>query len=120
VLLGFNPRKHEGAQAWILHKRGWKDEAIPTAVSEIGRYGLGRPGWEKTANFVFFPLSFQKKLLTTIGDVVTAAPGRNFLVQEGLRRYYEHGGGERLREFTEKHLRFAEQLGKLNSLTTAT
>lgn len=127
-MVGFNPRKMEAAQAFLLSKRVdsngrriFTDDQIFEKVAEIGRYGLGRTSGEKTVNFVFFPFSFQKKLLTSLGDFVTQAPARNLLLHEGLRRYYqasEDGSlSEQINEFVDKHLPVIESLKYLNNLS---
>ena len=116
-MLGFSPRYHEAAQAYILHRRGWKPHQIEETISQIGRYGTGRAAAEKSVNFVFFPYSFQKKLVTTLGDFVLQAPGRNLLLHEGLRRFEQGSADEKLAEFVEKRLPFARQLARLNNLS---
>lgn len=126
-MTGFNPRKHEAVQAFLLSKRVdrngkriFSDDEIFETVMEIGRYGLGRTGAEKTVNFVFFPFSFQKKLLTALGDFVTQAPARNLLIHEGLRRYYQAGEdgslSDKVNDLVEKHAPALESLRYLNNL----
>lgn len=115
-LLGFSPRHHEAAQAYLLKKRGLGSRQIEETISQIGRYGTGRTAAEKTINFVFFPFSFQKKLVTTLGDAVLQAPARALLLHEGIRRFQELEGDKKLAEFTEKHLPFVRQLQRLNNL----
>jgi hypothetical protein len=127
-MTGFNPRKQEAAQAYLLSKRVdkngkrvYSDDEIFELVSEIGRYGIGRVSGEKTVNFVFFPFSFQKKLLMTLGDFVTQAPARNVLIHESFRRYYEAGENpsisERMNDLVEKYAPALESLKYLNNLS---
>lgn len=115
-MVGFSPRHHEAAQAYLLKQRGMADDEIIKTVSEIGRYGLGRTGAEKSVNFVFFPFSFSKKFVTSMGDFIMQAPARNLLIHEGFRRYHEAGLDERFGEFIEKHLPIAKQVQKINNL----
>lgn len=115
-MLGFKPRDWEAAQAFQLYQRGWNTAQINEAVSEIGRYGLGRSAAEKSANFVFFPFSFSKKYLSTLGDFILGAPGRNLLVTEGMRRYHESSLDEGWSDFVAKHAPILEQLYRINNL----
>lgn len=115
-LLGFQPRNWEAAQAFQLYQRGWDVGKIKDAVSEIGRYGVGRSAAEKSANFVFFPFSFSKKYLETLGDFILGAPGRNLLLTEGLRRYRESSLDEKWNSFVQDHAPILEQLWRVNNL----
>ena len=115
-MLGFSPRNFEIAQAYQLHKRGMGREAIKEAIAEVSRYGLGRTAAEKSANFIFFPFSFSKKMLTGLGDFVLQAPGRNLLIQEGLRRYHESEFDEGLEGIIQKHFPLLEDLKRVNNL----
>jgi len=115
-LLGFQPRNFEVAQAFMLYQRGWSKDKIAEAVAGIGRYGLGRTAAEKSANFIFFPFSFSKKLLSSLGDFLLQAPGRNLLLTEGMRRWHESSLDEGFRDLIENHLPLLEQLWSVNNL----
>jgi hypothetical protein len=110
-MLGFSPRNWEVAQAFQLYQRGWSSEKVREAVSEIGRTAA-----EKSANFVVFPFSFSKKFLTTLSDFVLQAPGRNLLLHEGMRRYYESEADERFDAFLDQHLPLLKDLTAINNL----
>lgn len=116
-LLGFSPRDWEAAQAFQLYQRGWSKQKIKEAVAGIGRYGLGRTAAEKSANFVFFPFSFSKKLLSTLGDFLIQAPARALLLHEGMRRYHESSLDEDFHTLIEKHAPLLEQLSSINNLS---
>jgi hypothetical protein len=115
-LLGFKPRDFEALYGFELYQRGWGREQIRDAVANINRYGMGRTVAEKTANFVFFPFSFSKKMLTSLGDFILQAPGRNLLLHEGLRRYHDSSLDERFRDLVENHAPLLEQLAQVNNL----
>ena len=115
-LLGFQPRNWEAAQAWQLYQRGMPTEKIREAITQIGRYGLGRSAAEKSANFIFFPFSFSKKMLITLGDFVLQAPGRNLLITEGMRRYHQSTLDEKFHDFIEDKAPLLDQLSRVNNL----
>ena len=115
-LLGFSPRYFEAAQAMQLYQRGLGIPEIKEAIANIGRYGLGRTNAEKTLNFVFFPFSFSKKLITTMGDFILQKPGRNLLITEGMRRYHESQLDEGFHDLVENHAPLLQQLWMVNNL----
>jgi len=115
-LLGFAPREYEVAQAFQMYQRGWSKEMIHERVAELGRYGLSRTNFERSVNFVFFPFSFQKKLLGTIRDFIFQAPGRNLLIHEGLRRYHDSLVDDQFHSLIEDRLPLLEQLWMVNNL----
>jgi hypothetical protein len=115
-LVGFNPREQETAYAWMMYQRGWSKKKIDEAVSMVNRYGLGRSAAEKSANFVFFPFSFSKKYLTTLGDWFLQAPARALFLQEGLRRYHASSLDEDFHALVEDHLPLLKQLARVNNL----
>lgn len=122
-ILGFNPKDWERAQGWFLYQQAAaKGDVTPAVISEIreklltiGRYGTGRSALEKSVHFVFFPFSFQKKLYGAMADWTTSAPVRNLLVHEGARRLNELSESGKLKEFSDRWLPIAEQLGQLNN-----
>jgi hypothetical protein len=115
-LLGFKPRDFEAYYGFEMYQRGWSKSRIKEAVADINRYGMGRTAAEKTANFVFFPFSFSKKLLNTMGDFILQAPGRNLLLHEGLRRYHQSSLDEDFHDFIENHAPILKQLAQVNNL----
>lgn len=115
-MLGFSPRNWEVAQAWQLYQRGMGTEQIREAVSQIGRYGIGRTAAEKSANFIVFPFSFSKKLITTLGDFFLQAPARNLLLHETYRRYHESEFDDKVSDFLDRHVPLLKELAKINNL----
>lgn len=115
-LLGFTPYDWEAAQAFQLYGKGYSMAKIRKSVLEIGRYGLGRTAIEKSANFIFFPFSFSKKLLTSLGDFMLQAPARALLLHEGLRQYHASSLDEGFHELIEKHAPLLQQLSNINNL----
>ena len=115
-MLGFSPRYHEAAQMYLLHKQGKSFNEIEQIVSSIGRYGIGRTAAEKSINFLFFPASFQKKFITSMGNFIMQAPARNLLLHESVRMLHASQTDQRFADFLEKHVPFAEQVKRINNL----
>lgn len=115
-LLGFSPRHHEAAQAWVLYQRGWGRDKIRETVLKLGRYGLGRSAAEKSANFIFFPFSFQKKLITSLGDWTFSAPLRALMIHEGMRMFNEVGVSDSFGAAMEKYFPLFDELKQVNNL----
>jgi hypothetical protein len=120
-LTGFSQRDADAVYAHLLIKRrDMGQQQIRDAVYELGHYGA-RTGFERSLNFVIFPFSFSKKMLTTLGDFMLAEPARALLVHEGMRQWYEtrEGGSmsEKWGEYSEKYLPLAKELARLNNLS---
>lgn len=116
-VVGFRPREFERAFALQMYKQGKSVAEIREALPFINGYGDVRTALEKSVNFVFFPFSFQKKVLTTVGDFVTAAPARGLLIHEAMRRYYQSNWDEKLHDLVSNHYPALEAIGNLNSFT---
>ncbi len=116
-LLGFSPAKQRAGAAYILHKRGMPDHEIYEAVHRLTGYGVGRSAGEKSINFVFFPFSFQKKVVAALGDWILQAPARALLIHEGLRRYHASSADEKVNDFINKRLPFLQKLQFVNNLS---
>lgn len=118
-ILGYSPRYSEAARAFILKKRNPNISMgeLKRRVSQLEGYGTGRRTIEKSVNFLFFPFSFQKKLITTLGDFVLQEPARALLIHEGFRRFNESEVGKDVGAFTERYLPIAQQLQRLNNLS---
>jgi len=94
----------------MLGQRGYSDSQIAKALKDIYSYGVGRARMEKSINYIFFPFSFEKKLLTTLGDFVLQAPGRALLIHEGMRRYEQSSWAHDIQDFLQDHVPMLEQL----------
>jgi len=114
-LLGYAPKNMEAAYSYLLKQRGWEDSKIIDAVSHISRYGVGRTAAEKTVNYIFFPFSFEKKLISQLSDAVLQAPARNLLIYQGLRNYYSMGLDKRVNDLLQNHAPLLNALGDLNA-----
>lgn len=123
-LTGFSQRDADAVYAHIMIKSGkFNPRQVRDAVHTLGHYPP-RTGFERSLNFVLFPFSFQKKMLTTINDFMLAEPARALLVHEGMRQWYKVRDPEasesmssRFAEITEKYLPLAAEIGRLNNLS---
>jgi hypothetical protein len=122
-LTGYSQRDADAVYAHLLIKQGkMKPMQVREAVYELGHY-LPRTGGERSLNFVLFPFSFQKKMLTTLNDFLLAEPARALLVHEGMRQWYQVRDGadetmsSRFKEYTQKYLPIADQVARLNNLS---
>lgn len=124
----FAPRQVEAASFWWFAQQELKAgrslkpqklDEIRERVLQISRYGSGPSAAERSMHFVLFPFLFQAKLVRHLHDFVLAAPARNLLVHEGLRRWNtiieDKTVGQRFSEFVEKHVPFAAELSRLNN-----
>lgn len=120
-LTGFSQRDADAVYAHLMVKQGKMSKAqIKDAVYKLGHYGA-RTGAERSLNFVLFPFSFQKKMLTTLHNFLLAEPARALLVHEGMRQWYkvrdDKSMSERFAELTEKYLPMAQEIAMLNNLS---
>ena len=126
-VVGYAPKEQEAARAYLIARRD-ADKGINVhtksylnnmeqRIRKLEGYGTGRRTIEKSVNFVFFPFSFQKKLISTLGDFITQAPARALLIHEGMRMFDRLGADENSRDFIEKYIPLADQLKRLNNLS---
>lgn len=116
-VLGFVPQKFEAVQAMQLYQKhpDWSREQILEAVLRIGRYGEGRSGLEKSVNFVLFPFSYSKKMITTAGDFFLQEPARRLVLHELMRRYYLSGFSEDVHNFIEEKAPLLDQISRITN-----
>lgn len=120
-LTGFSQRDADAVYAHLFIKSGKMNRMqVRDAVHKLGHYPP-RTGFERSLNFVLFPFSFQKKLITTLGDFMLAEPARALMVHEGMRQWYrartDGSLSEKMNEFNEKYLPLADQIARLNNLS---
>jgi hypothetical protein len=116
-ITGFNPMNRQIAHGYLLAQQGKSLPEIRAALKHLYNYGEGRSALEKTVNYVFFPFSFEKKILLAAGDFVLQGPGRNLLINEGLRRYHESKYSTQVQNFLADHLPLFSQLDQFNAFS---
>jgi hypothetical protein len=78
-------------------------------------YGsTGRSAAELSANFIFFPFSFQKKALTHIGKWLNEDLGRSIILHDALKAYESLDEKYDLDERWKDHIPYLQQLQRLN------
>lgn len=114
-ITGYNPMNRMMAHAYVLKGRGLSDEAVRNAIGDIYTYGAGRSAMEKSINYVFFPFSFEKKLLTNMGDFILQRPARALLLYEGAKRFYDSTWAKDVQGYMNKHVPLLSTLGEFNA-----
>jgi hypothetical protein len=122
---GFNLLDAEAVDTWRLYRRQLDEvndgvrgaidyDEIRTKVDEIYRYGP-RSAAEKSANYIFFPLSFNLKMTRSLLDWYTAAPARILMTQAGLAAFDHVSEDLGWREKVERYLPIVKELNRLNT-----
>lgn len=114
-ILGYNPQQRQVAHAYLLAQKGYSASEVRTKLADLYQYGTGRTNIEKTVNYLFFPFSFEKKVISAMGDFILQAPGRNLLLYEGLQRYQESKTSKEVGDFLQRHVPFLQQLNEFNA-----
>lgn len=132
-LFGYNARDHATYDYWRVYKQkvgeytaaGQTAEAADAAaigyLKEKGRrlwtYG-GRSPLEKSVNFLFFPFSFEKKVVTLAADYMTAKPVRILLLHAAAKHIetIEKSDGATRSKISEVIAKYAPMYRELNKL----
>jgi hypothetical protein len=113
-ILGYSPRDHQAASYYRMVRSGMDPQEAFVHTKQIYAYGLGRSPAEKTINFIFFPFSFQKKLLTHSGRFLANDLSRTLVLHDALKTYEVLNDEFNLSERWERHLPMLRQLQRLN------
>lgn len=116
-LFAYNPTERMATAFGELRMQGVPAEAAKDAAVDIFTYGTtGRSAAELSANFVFFPFSFQKKYLGTVGRFMTDDLTRAVVMTDSLRMYEILNEHYDLSDKLKEHLPALQALQKLNAL----
>ncbi len=116
-IMGFNPMEWQVSAFAELRRAGFGAEEAYGAARATQTYGMkGRSAAELSTNFVFFPFSFQKKVLTHIGQFLNDDLGRSILIHDGFAAYQALDERYNLDEFWQDHIPALEQIQRLNVL----
>ena len=122
----YNHREHEMYGAWMYKQAGHTDDEVrQMLVRNFGygskEYGEGRSALERSANFVFFPLSFDKTLYRNFGAYMLDHTAQRLIIQRGLEMYNQYNqadpDGSKLLSsgWFEKHMPIAQEALRLNA-----
>jgi hypothetical protein len=96
---------------------GGQYQAIKSKINQIYGYGA-RSGLEKTANYVFFPLSFDLKVGKALGGWMLHNPAWILMTTMGLKSYEAMNGPDNnIGGFIDRYLPLLGELNKLNFFT---
>lgn len=117
-MFGYAPTERMTAAYGELVRQGVDPEQAWRTSMEIFTYGTqGRSAAELSMNFVFFPFSFQKKYLTTVGQWMTDDLTRSIVLMDTLRMYDLLDERYDLGQIMQERIPALESLRKLNALS---
>lgn len=115
-LLGYNPTNRMISAYGHLLKGGVEPGEAYNTVRKIYTYGTtGRSPLELSANFLFFPFSFEKKLVSTAGKFLSQDLSRAMVLHDSLKTYSMLNEKYNLNQMWKDHLPVLQDLQKLNA-----
>lgn len=119
----YNGSSYEAYAAYQMGQRGMTTEQIRERLIHMFQYGsgetVGRSAFERSANFVFFPWSFDKTLYRNTGVYLLNHPGQMAAVVAGLGAYKQFSEAypdtPGAAEWVQKHLPLLQEVEKLNA-----
>jgi hypothetical protein len=114
-IVGFSPTDWMATSYAYLRGEGFGAQEAYKASREMYMYGsTGRSAAELSANFIFFPFSFQKKALTHIGKWLNEDLGRSIILHDALKSYEYLDEKYDLDERWKDHIPYLQQMQRLN------
>ena len=114
-ILGFNPTNWMSSSFYHMRQNGMDPTDAYEAVQKMYHYGTqGRSAAELSANFLFFPFSFQKKTVTHAAQFLADDMMRGVLLHDAVRAYQLLDENYDLDGWAEDHLPVLEKLQQLN------
>jgi hypothetical protein len=114
-IMGFNPTNWMTASYHHMRQNGLEPEAAWESVQKMYHYGTsGRSAAEMTANFIFFPFSFQKKTITHAAQFLADDMMRGVLLHDGYKAYEALNERYNLDQWADEHLPILEPIARLN------
>lgn len=115
-LLGYNPTEHMVGMFGHLVKGGVDPEQAFKTAKDVYSYGTsGRSALEQSVNMIFFPFSFEKKLMKTAGKFISSDLSRAQMLHDGLQAYQTLDDRYDLSNYWQEHLPVLSQLEKVNA-----
>jgi len=114
-ILGYSVEKESfKAYAYMTSVGVPKEEAFHAARNMFTYPEKGRSALELSANYLVFPFSFQKKIITEMGEWMFSETGRMLLIHDALKMYEFLGSKYDLNEKLAKHVPLAKEIGRLS------
>lgn len=115
-VMGFNPQEWQIAAFAEMRRAGINMQEAYDAARATHTYGIkGRSAAELSTNFVFFPFSFQKKMLTHATKFLQDDLGRSILLHDALQTYEALDKEYNLNEYWADYIPLFRQLERLNA-----
>lgn len=115
-IAGFNPTNWMASSFHHLQEAGLSPEAAYHSVKDMYTYGTsGRSAAEQSVNFLFFPFSFQKKVLTHGIQWLSDDMSRSVYLHDAMKAYEMLDKRYDLGEWSKDHLPALQQLQQLNA-----
>lgn len=116
-LLNFSPTEWMAASHQRLVQNGMDPVQAADKVREIYTYGTrGRSAAEKSANFIFFPFSFQKKYLGALAKHISHDLTRQTIIHDSLKMYEVLSEQTGFDEWVADRMPVLRQFRRLNTL----
>lgn len=116
-VMGFTPTRWMAGSFAHLVNQGMDERQAAELVRNLYTYGTkGRSGLELSANFVFFPFSFQKKYYGSLAKFASQDLGRVVLMHDALKAYDVLNDRYDLSKKFEDHLPLLRDLQKMNAI----
>ena len=116
-IMGFSNHKWQTSAFTHLVEQGVDAEKAADLVQDLYSYGkAGRSAAELSANFIFFPYSYMKKLGTQVGKFATDDLGRAVFMHDALKAYELLDEKYDLQEKFDAYLPVLSELRVLNPL----
>lgn len=114
-VLGFNLTDWQSGAFIELVEGGMEMRAAYEAAKNMFTYGVtGRSAAEMSANFVFFPFSFQKKAYTSLAKFMQDDLTRSIFITDAFMLYQALNEQYDLDEYWREYVPFMQQLSRLN------
>lgn len=115
-ILGYNPTEYMTALYGHLRMQGVDPEKAAEVAKKVYSYGTtGRSAAELSANFIFFPFSFEKKVLTSGAKFLGSDMSRAAMLHDSLKAYDILNEHYDLSKRWQDHLPLLNQMQKLNA-----
>lgn len=118
----YNHRNYEAYAAGHWARQGLSDGEIKAKLVRTFEYGsgevAGRSALERSANFVFFPFSFEKTVYRNLGAYLLDRPAQRMLLTRAMSAYddfnREHGDNPLSTKFLTDHAPILQEAANLN------